>query len=106
MPGRASEAIKQAARWRVRKIVFFQRAQIEALKDYAVAHISDLARVDRKAASEEYNKLVRQTYEEVILKLIDQDPDVARDVDVRRSIQEPSEKMKWYFPEDQTQRPL
>ena len=82
----------------LRQLVFLQRAQIEALQDFASGHIADLASIDRSRTRKDLNKLVRTKYDAIILKLGDTSPEVAEDADIRSGLDKKIQD-QWMFPE-------
>lgn len=82
----------------VRSMVFFQRAQVEALQQFVAAQIADLVGIERGEMVKELKRLTWKRYDEIILKVGDRYPAVADEVDIRKFLP-PEERDRWLFPE-------
>jgi hypothetical protein len=82
----------------LRRIVYLQRAEIEALRSYAVAKIADLSVQERAKEYEHVQKMTRLLYEQNILKIEKTNPALAAEIDVREQAGlSQQEKELWYL---------
>ena len=82
----------------LRQIIFQQAARIEALQDFSVALAVRVGGADGTKACSELRRIEMVKYDKIILDLGDRYPDVAENIDVRKSFP-PEERQKWMFPE-------
>jgi hypothetical protein len=73
------------------KLVFLQRAQIEALTEFSVKKISKLDKKDQSAVRKELGDLTRLAYDRIISHLEELQPATASEVDVRDALSEDQE---------------
>lgn len=80
----------------LRRLVYLQKAHIDALRIYCVAKIADLNRAERKAEFAHMTKMVQTLYDRFILEVESKHPALASDIDVRSELSEP-EQEDWYL---------
>ena len=78
------------------KQVHLQMAQIQALRIYSVARISDLHQVNRQSEFDKVSKMTRELYDKHISTLEAISPRLAADVDLRESMS-PQDQEAWYL---------
>jgi len=84
---------------KLRKIVWFQRAQIEATQSYAAARIADLSGENRSVAFKAIEQLTKEIYDKQLAQLEDLNPAAAARVDIRADLGSDAQ-LKWYLPRD------
>jgi len=82
----------------LRQLVFLQDAQLRALREFVAAHIADLAGVERAVTSKAIRELVGKHYDAILMDLGDRYPNVADDIDVRKTLPRTPET-DWLFPD-------
>ncbi|HMJ89498.1 MAG TPA: hypothetical protein VK530_06760 [Candidatus Acidoferrum sp.] len=81
----------------VRKMVFHQRAQIDALGAFVCAELANATGVEAKVLCDRLEDGIRKVYDGQIVEIEKKDPAYAARIDMRPDFSE-SDQSEWYLP--------